>query len=374
MNIAHVCLPTLPVLYERGGAIQRRALELAKAQAKLGNHNIALFSIGDESRTIAHDGISIYYIKCERKGILKSFEYQFKVIQQLKKQAHTLDVLHVHNFPEGILFAHKLTEKTFLSYDFYKFRKGKRTPYSLLTSWCLDRYTRLLPVSYYAQEKARMYWRLPERKFQILYNGVNLSQFFPDPKLQQQERSRLGLQEYEKVVLYVGRVNRQKGIHVLLEAMERITPSHPDIRLVVAGPIAQFGTSESGSDLTQGITNINGTYLGAVHEDRLNAVYNLADVFVMPTIKLEMFGMATIEAQACGKPVIASDHGGLRETVPHDCGARFQTGNSQQLSDCIVELLNDEDLRASCSHAAQINSQQYAWDRIGETALQIYAT
>ena len=58
----------------------------------------------------------------------------------------------------------------------------------------------------------------------------------------------------------------------------------------------------------------------------------MADVFVMPTRALEMFGMAAVEAQACGIPVVASDLGGLRETVPAACGARFPVGNADALA------------------------------------------
>src|SRR5207244_1408501 len=104
-----------------------------------------------------------------------------------------------------------------------------------------------------------------------------------------------------------------------------------------------------------------GLYLGAVEESRLRAVYNLADVFVMPTRKSEMFGMAAVEAQACGKPVIASDHGGLQEVVPEDCGARFPVGNAEKLADEIEKLIDDPSLYASCSANALRNAAKYAW-------------
>ena len=106
-------------------------------------------------------------------------------------------------------------------------------------------------------------------------------------------------------------------------------------------PIGQFGTSQKTNELTEGIQNVNGIYLGAVDEEEINAIYNLCDVFVMPTISVEMFGMSAVEAQACGKPVIASDHGGLKETVPNDCGGRFETGKPEKLVEKILELVDD---------------------------------
>ena len=69
------------------------------------------------------------------------------------------------------------------------------------------------------------------------------------------------------------------------------------------------------SDLTRRISEVGGIYLGPVQEKDLAATYNLCDVFVMPTRSIEMFGMAALEAQACGKPVVCSQHGGLPEVI-----------------------------------------------------------
>ena len=66
-------------------------------------------------------------------------------------------------------------------------------------------------MSYYTLEGSKAYWQLPREKLEVLYNGVQLSQFFPDKALQQQQRTKLGLFKHEKVILYVGRVNEQKG-------------------------------------------------------------------------------------------------------------------------------------------------------------------
>jgi D-inositol-3-phosphate glycosyltransferase len=141
----------------------------------------------------------------------------------------------------------------------------------------------------------------------------------------------------------------------------------PNATLVVAGPIDQFGSDVHGAEETswaRRIGDVGGVYLGAVHEARLAGIYNMAEVFVMPTRELEMFGMAAVEAQACGIPVVASDHGGLRETVPTSCGSRFPLGDAAALADQIHRLLEDHDLRDRCSAAAVENARRYSWDRI----------
>jgi len=109
-----------------------------------------------------------------------------------------------------------------------------------------------------------------------------------------------------------------------------------------------------------------------VEERRLNAIYNLADVFVMPTRADEMFGMAAVEAQACGKPVVASDSGGLREVVPSSCGARVPVGDSVRMADEVEKLIDDPGRYAACSAQARINAATYDWARICDTCDDLY--
>src|SRR5205814_291131 len=82
----------------------------------------------------------------------------------------------------------------------------------------------LLLCSNYCLQESQDFWQLPEAKLRVLYNGVNTRQFKPDPIAATRERETLGL--HRRVVLYVGRVCRQKGSDVLLEAMKLLNQRH----------------------------------------------------------------------------------------------------------------------------------------------------
>jgi D-inositol-3-phosphate glycosyltransferase len=87
-----------------------------------------------------------------------------------------------------------------------------------------------------------------------------------------------------------------------------------------------------------------------------------------------MFGMAAVEAQACGKPVVASDSGGLREVVPSSCGARVPVGDAAGTADAIERLLDDPVLYAACSANARANAETYDWARICDACDELYRT
>jgi glycogen(starch) synthase len=367
MNISHVSVSTLPVLYRFGGAIERRIVEIATEQARRG-HRVRVYSVGDTTDTRDVNGVTYHFLKCRARLPLKHLEFLYKVVREAKK--HPADVLHFHSQPEGAWMSKAVAAKKVLSYDFFHFRRGRKTPLYHAYKRMLRAFDLLLPCSQYCLEESQAFWSLPADKLRILYNGVNTQQFRPDPDAAARERRQLGIDK--KVMLYVGRVCEQKGSDVLLQTAKTLGERRRDVQLVIAGPIGQFGLKDDPNRWIERITDVGGRYLGAVDEGRLNAIYNLADVFVMPTRAYEMFGMAAVEAQACGKPVVSSDSGGLREVVPSNCGARFPVGDSAKMAYEIEALLDDSHLYAACSANALINAATYDWMRICDTCDELY--
>lgn len=368
MHIKHVSVSTLPVFHRYGGAIERRIAEIAREQARRG-HRVQVYSVGDTDETREVDGVTYRFVRCRTKLPWKHFEFQYRVAREMRRSL--VDVIHFHSQPEGALFTSAIPARKVLSYDYFAFRGGRKTPLYHLYKRLLPRFDLLLPCSSYCLQESRSFWNLPDSKLRVLYNGVNTEQFRPDPEAAHAQRQQLGIAR--RVVLYVGRVCVQKGSDVLLEAYANLQRRRSDVQLVIAGPIHKFGMSDDPEGWSERIRTIGGLYLGAVDEGSLAAIYNLADVFVMPTRKLEMFGMAAVEAQACGKPVIASDHGGLQEVVPIECGARFPVGDAKALSAEIESLLDNADRHARCSAAALRNAARYTWQSICDDLEQLYA-
>jgi len=84
--------------------------------------------------------------------------------------------------------------------------------------------------------------------------------------------------------------------------------------------------------------------------------------------------MAAVEAQACGRPVIASNHGGLTEVVPEDCGIRFPVGDVKALEQILETLLDNPERMTEFGRHAIVNAARYSWDKICVQAEEIYRT
>jgi glycosyltransferase involved in cell wall biosynthesis len=369
MRIAHLGVSALPVLYPLGGAIQRRMVELAKAQVARG-HEVIIYSADQRAGRVNLDGVEVRSVACKLSMPLRDIEYMKKALGEL--QAEFPDVLHFHSLPEGASLFKSVPAKKFLSFDNFYFRRGKKTPLFWWYRRALQNFDCLLPVSEYCLHEFRGYWSSNGMPVRVLHNGVNLAQFYPDVASGIVERKALGILETEKVILYVGRVCLQKGSDTLIQAYRRLRERIPHARLVVAGPGDKFGR-QAEPGLVQQIRQARGLYLGAVEEAKLPAVYNMADVFVMPTRTLEMFGMAALEAQACGKPVVCSDNGGLPEVVLPESGLSFPAGDAEALAECLSRLVEDRELWQAKAVAARNNALRFGWDKIAARLDSIYS-
>jgi glycosyltransferase involved in cell wall biosynthesis len=369
MIVGHVGVSVFPpLLSRRGGAIQRRILELARAQRAAG-HQVIAVSVGATTRSVDHQGVQVELLRCWSGLPLRHVEFQARAVELLLD--HGVDLIHFHSQPEGALVVRGRAPSV-LSYDAYLFRGAAGRLFHGFYRDVLARFDALLPCSEHCRDTSSEYWGLPEERTHVLHNGVDLAQFAPDPEARGRMRARLGLDG--PTLLYVGRVCEQKGSDLLLEAFTALHARRPEVRLVVAGPVGQFDQRGDPEGWRRRLARAGAHYLGPVDEEELASVYNAADVFVMPTRRWEMFGMAAVEAQACGVPVVASDCGGLRETVPGGCGLRFQPGSAAALAESIEALLQDAELRKHLGEEARRRAARFGWAEIARRADAVYGS
>lgn len=349
-----------PPFVTDGGAVQRRVAALAVEQARRG-HEVTVLGPRATAGTEERDGVAVRYLRSRVRAPADHLEFQARALAHARRLRP--DVLHVHNEPETGMLAGPLGLRAVLSYDNYLFRGGRERPLGGLYRRALLGYDALLPVSDYCRAASAAHWDLPPDRVHVVPNGVDVAHFAPDPA------GAAGEDLGGPVVLYLGRVCRQKGTDTLLAAAR-----HLDAQVVVAGPIGQFGGAVAEeTDWPREMDAAGVRYLGRVDDARLPGLLTRADVFVMPTRELEMQGMAALEALACGTPVVASDHGGLPETVPPDCGLRFAPGDADGLAAAVRALLGDHARRAAMGAAGRRHAAGLSWGRIVDRLLPLYA-
>ncbi len=173
----------------------------------------------------------------------------------------------------------------------------------------------------------------------------------------------------ERIILFLGVLRYYKGLDVLIRAMARVTG-----RLLIAGGGPQRAALE-------GLTRELGladriTFLGEVSESQRRLLLHACDVFVLPSIdRSEAFGIAQLEAMACGKPVVTSDLPTGVRLVNQDgvTGMLVPPGNPDALAGALNTLLEDDGLRAGLGKAARLRvEQEFTAERMIARTLTVY--
>jgi glycogen(starch) synthase len=228
--------------------------------------------------------------------------------------------------------------------------------------------TMVVTISNYSLEKIQKYYGIEQSKVRIVPNGVDIEKFKPmDTK---EVRQQFGLGK-EPCVLFVGSLIPRKGLPFLVEAAKKVVRIQADTKFVIVGdgPLRnQLYDSLKTANLSG-----NFKFLGNLKDNVLSAIYNCADVFVLPSIQ-EGQGIVLLEAQASGKPVVAFDIGGVNETLQNkETGLLVKQGDVDALADALLKLLTDKALREKMgSNGRKFVSENYTWDICAQKMLKVY--
>jgi D-inositol-3-phosphate glycosyltransferase len=228
-------------------------------------------------------------------------------------------------------------------------------------------------------ELAQLQWlyHADVRKITIIPPGVDLSRFYRIPSDEAKEF--IGVQPCEQVLLYVGRIEPLKGIDTLIEAIALMRKQHIVVCLSVIGGDAEDGQENLDGELgrLQAMSKKHGlqdliAFLGRRGQDTLPYYYSAAEAVVVPS-QYESFGMVALEAMACGTPVVASQVGGLAFLVQDGMtGFTVPVDDPQALADCLIQLIQDEGLRARMGRQAAAFAHDYRWEVIAGRILKVY--
>lgn len=193
--------------------------------------------------------------------------------------------------------------------------------------------------------------------FQPIEDTVQLSQI----------AEKYGLPDH--FILYVGTIEPRKNLPLLIKAYRQLVAQGTEYKLVLAG---NYGWMyEEVLTLIEDLDLSELIYLpGYVSQSELPLVYNLAELFVYPTI-YEGFGLPVLEAMACGVPVITSRIASLPEIVA-DAGILIPVDDIEALSEAMRQVLLDDVLKQKLIHDGLLQAKKFSWERTAELTWKVY--
>lgn len=367
MRITHIGTSVVPVLHRFGGALQRRIIEMARLQAAAG-HEVSVLSPGTRDGVEMVDGVEVHTLRLRCRRPVRDYEFLARS-RRWARDRRPGGVLHAHGAPLAAAalrgsFAAAVHSVDYFAYRGSHLRWGHRYYESRLLAFDLN----MAASAYCAEEFKRFYPRAAPRT-RVLYNGVNRQQFRPDPDVAARTRRELGLPP-GPLVVYLGRVCVQKGSDLLAPLARELRETVPGAVVLAAGPPERFAAREP-SGLMSHLAAQGVRCLGAVEESLLPGLLGAAAVCVLPTRRDEMFGMAALEALACGVPVVAADLGGIPEAVGPGA-LLFPVGDTAAFTRQVIRLLTEPDLARQLVSAASRHVATFDWSAIVDRSMAHY--
>jgi glycosyltransferase involved in cell wall biosynthesis len=228
--------------------------------------------------------------------------------------------------------------------------------------------TLITTVSKYSSEKMLQFYGVDKTKIRVVPNGVDTERFKPSGGCET-IKHQIGIDD-KLCVLFVGRLIPRKGLPFLIEAAKHIVKEFSQTMFVVVGD----GPLKNNLRAHLEKMNLTGNFvfLGDVNEKVLPALYNCADVFVLPSLQ-EGQGIALLEAQATAKPVVAFNVGGVREAVLDKETGFLMKPDSRLLAEAVMKLLASHSLREKMGRSGrEFVSGKFSWDVCAQRMLKVY--
>ncbi|HEV2924481.1 MAG TPA: glycosyltransferase [Solirubrobacteraceae bacterium] len=204
--------------------------------------------------------------------------------------------------------------------------------------------------------------------------GVDLSMFQP---IDRDEARRTIGYGAGRLLLFVGRLERLKGVEVAIRALALLRDrAHDDVRLLILGEDSRDG-DESEKDRLKELAAAAGVrdrvdFLGSVAHHELPFFYSAADVCVMPSYS-ESFGLVALEAQACGRPVVGSGVSGLRSVVRDEVsGYLLDSHDPAMYAERMGRLLDNPELAQQMGRRGRLLAQRFSWTRTADRLQSLF--
>ena len=220
----------------------------------------------------------------------------------------------------------------------------------------IDRADTVVTVSRRLKEEIISLYKTDEKKISVIYNAINKEKF-----------NVIKRSNGQKIVLYVGRLSVQKGIDNLIKAFSVVAKKNGDALLYIIGEGPELSNLINLSINLELADRI--IFLGRVPDEDMEALYSIANVFVMPSVS-EPFGIVALEAIASNVPTIVSSQSGVSEVIRNTLKVDFW--DTEQMADLILGLLDYSEINSELSKEAYKELDSITWEKAAEKFIELY--
>ena len=382
MRILHVIANLAP----RYGGPAKACVEMARAVARLG-HEVKIYTTNQDGpgelavprgRPLIQDGVEIRYYPIQPP---RFWGTSWPMARALAGGIREADLVHIHSL---YLFHDLIAGHYCRSYgvpylvrphgtlDPYLYRRHRWRKYVMEAAF-ENRNIRLAAALHFTSEEeerlARPY--IGDAPGVVVPLGVDLREFqdLPAPGRFRERFPEIG---HKEIILFLGRINFKKGLDLLVQAMARVLRKRRDLHLVVAGPDDDgWGARVKGWLQQEGIADC-ATFTGMLLGEEKLAALRDARIFVLPSYS-ENFGMAVIEAMACGLPVVISDQVNICREVEAAGAGLVTPCEAVQTATAMLELLDNPELAGRVGqNGIKLVREQFQWTTIAITLEKTY--
>lgn len=296
---------------------------------------------------------------------------------RLAKKVKHFDLLYIHNEP-NLLFCLKLRsgQRVILHmHNEHLCTKLFRPFYRR----ALKKVDKVICVSDYIRKSALRIYPEYEDKFCVVFNATDPNEFRPFGDIAKEHLSDIIQMDSEhQYILYVGRLNPVKGVHVLIEAFKRVIPKFPNARLIITG--SSFFEGAVRTEYEQELVRLSESidhaivFTGFLSHEKLKYLYSAVDVVSVPSIWQDPCPLVVLEAMASGTCVVGSEVGGVPEIVEDNInGILVSPGDADHLADSVCRVLENASLRKMLGTKARDKIQaSYKWERLVKEIEQVF--
>jgi glycosyltransferase involved in cell wall biosynthesis len=366
-----VILQVLPSL--SSGGVERGTLEIARAIQQHGAKALVASSGGSMAPQLRRYSTEHFMLPLQSKNpltILKNARSIEKIIRE-----HEVDIVHARSRAPAwsAYLACKRTGAKFVTtfHGTYGLQNKFKKKYNSV----MVKGERVIAISQFIADHIAANYEVDPARIRIIHRGVDLRLFTPD--LFSHQRMDALIKEWRlpmdlPIILFPGRITRWKGQDVFLKALAALP--HRNFFAVILGDDKKKGSFRSELESLITSLGLEEHVRMASHTQYITEAYMLARVVVATSIEPEAFGRVVLEAQAMGKPVIATNHGGPQETVIHgETGLLVTPGDVEMLANAIEHTLHlDDELQKQIADATTEQARKFSLDMMCEKTLSVY--